>query len=166
MNKKLHSGQTSVQKSQGMTAGQPPMEMMQKIQAMKDAWKENPKDFNTNIQLANAYFDISRFEKAAFYYNNANAAKPDQPNILIDLGVSYFNISKPDSAIQFVEQALKIQPDHVFGLYNAGIIYYNLNKVDAAIAVWKKLISKHSGSREAQAAQEFIKQIENQQSKS
>ncbi len=142
------------------------MEMMQKIQAMKDAWKSNPKDFNANTQLANAYFDISRFDKAVFYYNIANKVNPNQANILIDLGVSYFNISKPDSALHFIEKALQIEPDHVFGLYNAGIIYYNLNKVDAAITVWKKLISKHSGSREAQAAQEFIKQIENQQKKS
>ena len=149
-----------------MSNGQPSMEMMQKIQAMKDAWNAKPKDFNTNIQLANAYFDISRFDKAVFYYKNANRAKPNQPNILIDLGVSYFNISKPDSALLFIEKALQIQPDHVFGLYNAGIIYYNLNKIDDAIAVWKKLISAHSGSREAQAAEEFIKQIENQQKKS
>lgn len=142
------------------------MEMMQKIQAMKDAWKADPKGYDANMQLANAYFDISRFEKAVFYYKNANMAKAGQPNILIDLGVSYFNIGKPDSALHFIEEALKIQPDHVFGLYNAGIIYYNMNQREAAIAVWKKLISTHSESREAKAAQEFIKQLENQQSKS
>ncbi len=149
-----------------MSAGQPSMEMMQKIQAMKDAWEADPAGYDTNVQLGNAYFDISRFDKAVFYYKNANAVRAGQPSVLIDLGVSYFNINKPDSALRFVEEALRVQPDHVFGLYNAGIIYYNLNKVDKAIAVWKKLISAHSESREAQAAKEFIKQIENQQSKS
>ena len=163
----LNKGQAATQQqSSGMSSGQPSMEMMQKIQAMKDAWMADPKGFETNAQLANIYFDISRFDKAVFYYKNANTVKAGQPNILIDLGISYFNIGKTDSALYFIEEALRIQPEHVFGLYNAGIIYYNLNRVDDAVAVWKKLISKHEASREAQAAQEFIKQIEIQKSKS
>ncbi len=162
LNAKVQGGQAASQKSPDMNSGQPSMEMMQQIQSLKNAWKEDPKGFDSNIQLANAYFDISKFDKAVVYYNNANLAKPAQPNILIDLGISYFNTNETDSALFYIEEALKIQPEHMYGLYNAGIIYYNLNNVDAALSVWEKLIASHSGTREAQAAQEFINQIKSQ----
>lgn len=138
------------------------MDVMRQIQTLKGLWQENPKNFNTNVQLGNAYFDIAQFKRAAFYYKNANLVKPGQLSVLIDLGVAYFNISKSDSALVFIEEALKIDPTHIYGLYNAGIIYYNLDQVDQAISVWQRLISAHSESREAQSAKEFIKQIETQ----
>lgn len=139
---------------------------MKQIQTLKTNWEKDPQNFEHNVNLGNAYFDISRFDRAVFYYRNAIAQKNDNPNILIDLAVSYFNLNKADSALFYIEDALQRQPDHLFGLYNAGIIYYNLKRVDEAIATWQRLISTHAGTREAQAAQEFIRQIQTEQIKS
>jgi len=165
LQQKLNAGKTQVQNSNQST-DQPSMDMMRQIQKLKDAWNDNPRSYDANVQLGNAYFDISQFQRATFYYKNANLDKPGQPSVLIDLGVSYFNINKPDSALLFIEEALEVDPNHIYGLYNAGIIYYNVGQVDRAILVWQQLISSHSESREAQAAKEFIKQIESQRNKS
>ncbi len=145
---------------------QPSMEMMQQIQGLKDQWKANPADYDLNVQLGNVYFDISQFGKAVAFYRRAEQIKKNQPDILIDLGVAYFNLTKADSALYFVEKALQVDPNHKFGLYNAGIIYYNLNQPEEAIKLWKRLVEKHAGSREANAAKEFIKQIQSEQNKS
>lgn len=145
---------------------QPSMDVMQQIQKLKNELAQNPQDFDLNVNLANAYFDISRFDKAALYYNYAIDQNRENPNILIDLSVSYFNLNKADSALIFITEALKLNPDHLFGLYNAGIIYYNTQRVEEAITVWKRLISVHPGTREAEAAREFLQKIETEKIKS
>jgi cytochrome c-type biogenesis protein CcmH/NrfG len=154
------------QKQAQIKEQQPSMEMMKQIQGLKEQWKANPADYDLTVQLGNAYFDIGRFDKAATFYRHADQIKGDQPDILIDLGVAYFNLTKADSALYFVEKALKVDPDHKFGLYNAGIIYYNLNQPEEAIKLWKRLVKKYTGTREANAAKEFIKQIQSEQNKS
>lgn len=161
----MNSGGAAIQ-NPAQNNGQPSMEVMQQIQTLKTDWENNPQDFELNVNLGNAYFDISRFDKAVYYYNNAINQNRENPNVLIDLAVSYFNLNKADSALVFIEDALKMQPEHVYGLYNAGIIYYNIQRVDDAIAVWQRLINLHAGTREAEAAQEFLRQIETQQIKS
>ena len=161
----METGAASIQNS-AANSEQPSMDMMQQIQTLKNNWEKDPKSFEHNVNLGNAYFDISRFDKAVIYYRNAISQKSDNPNILIDLAVSYFNLDKADSALFFIEDALQQQPDHIFGLYNAGIIYYNLQRVNEAISTWQRLISKHAGTREAKAAQEFIRQIKTEQIKS
>ncbi len=158
---------TAGTQQQAQTNGQQPsMDMMKEIQGLKDRWNSKPEDYGLTVQLGNAYFDIGRFEKAVTFYRHADQIKEEQPDILIDLGVAYFNLTKTDSALYFVDKALKVDPDHKFGLYNAGIIYYNLNQPEQALKLWKRLVEKHAGSREANAAKEFIKQIQSEQNKS
>ena len=157
----------SAQQQQAQTGeGQPSMEMMKQIQELKDRWKANPTDFDLNVQLGNAYFDIGRFNRSISFYRNANKVNGNQPDILIDMGVAYFNLTKADSALYFIEKALQADPNHKLGLFNAGIIYYNLNRPADAIRLWKRLILKYAGTREAKAAQEYIKQVESEQNKS
>ncbi|HHJ52277.1 MAG TPA: tetratricopeptide repeat protein [Caldithrix abyssi] len=160
---KLHQASTRGGQQTARQTKQPPMELMQKIKQLKDAHAKNPKDFDVNVELGNSYFDIGRYDKAISFYKTAIAVKPDQPPILIDLGVSYFNLQKSDSALFYMNQALKVQPDHPQGLYNLGIVYYNMGKRDKAIETWQRLIDAHPGSREAQAAKQFIEQVKNQQ---
>ena len=167
LKQKVSPAQASEQSNiTGNNDNQPPMEVMQRIQSLKDNLEKNPDNYDAIVQLANAYFDIGRFDSAVLYYKNAIDIRSDQPDVLIDMAVSYFNINQPNSALEYVEAALFINPDHIFGLYNAGIIYYNVNRVDDAIAVWERLISQHAGSREATSAKEFIEQIKNQRTNS
>lgn len=161
-----NNSQIGAANSASVSGNQPPMAMMEQIQALKDSWQADPQNFETNVSLGNAYFDISRFDQAVFYYKNAIRKKNDNPNILIDLSVSYFNLNKSDSALIFINDALKLEPDHLYGLYNAGIIYYNTHHEDEAVSIWKQLIEKHPGTRESESAKEFIRQIQTQQIKS
>lgn len=143
----------------GPSSGQPPMEMMEKIQELKASYKENPNNYGVLVQLGNSYFDIGRFDKAVRFYRKAVTLQKSSPEVLIDLGVAYFNASKADSALFFVKEALNVRHDHPQGLYNLGIIYYNMNQKDKAVETWQRLIDHHPDSREAQAARDFIQQV-------
>jgi len=110
--------------------------------------------------MANAYFDIQRYDQAIGYYRKAVRVNSRDTNVLIDLGVSYFNTGQLDSALVSMKAALKIDPAHSQGLYNSGIVLFNLNRQNEAVTQWELLIEKHPESREANAAQEYIKQIQ------
>ncbi len=166
LNAKLEKVRNRSATSMEASAQQPPMEVMQKIQGLKDAYQQNPHDLSTLVNLGNSYFDINRFNQAVFYYRKAIALKGDQPDVLIDLGISYFNLQHGDSAIYFVKKALEFSPNHLTGMYNLGIIYYNLKQKDKAIQTWQELIKKSPESREAQAAKQFINQIKDKINKS
>lgn len=148
------------------TDRQPTMEMMTRIQELKDAYEQNPGDFRTNRELADNYFDISRFDKAVFHYRKALKVQADVPDVLIDLGVSYFNLNKADSAVYYVKKALELNPQHAQGQYNLGIIYYNMQQPQKAVQVWQRLVKQNPQAEEARMAKELIKQVEQQLNKS
>jgi len=102
----MSKGTASNQNSAANTE-QPSMDMMKQIQILKDNWEKDPQSFEHNVNLGNAYFDISRFDQAVFYYRNAITQKGGNPNVSIDLAVSYFNLDKADSALFFIEDALQ-----------------------------------------------------------
>ncbi len=133
--------------------------MMAFIQDLKSKAEQNPQDFKHNVDLANAYFDIQRFDQAAAYYRKAVRINAGDTNVLIDLGVSYFNTGQLDSALVSMQAALKINPDNSQGLYNSGIVLFNLERKDEAVKQWELLIKKHPDSQEAKAAGEYIGQI-------
>lgn len=148
------------------TGRQPTMEMMTRIQELKDAYEQNPADFRTNRELGDNYFDISRFDKAIFHYRNALKVQADEPEVLIDLGVSYFKLNQADSAVYYVKEALKLNPQHAQGQYNLGIIYYNMQQPQEAVKVWQRLVKQNPQAEEARMAKELIKQVEQQLNKS
>lgn len=135
------------------------MDKMEDIQALKENLKTNPDNYEILIDLGNNYFDVGMYEPAIEQYGKALSLKNDDTNVLIDMGVAYFNIHKPDSALLYMNRALEIDPKHKQGLYNIGIVLYNIDEKSEAIHYWKKLIAFHPGSREAEAAEKFIKQI-------
>ena len=148
------------------TENQPSMEMMTRIQQLKEAHAKDPGNYEVNKELANNYYDLQRFEKAIKYYQQALRIRDNDPNLLIDLGLAYFGSNRPDSAVHFVEKALQIQPDHRQGLYNLGIIFYNLEQPAKAIEFWQKLVNLHPVSEEARVAKDLIKQVQEQLNKS
>jgi len=141
---------------------QPSMELMNKIQDLKEKYKEDPKNFENNKKLGNSYYDLGRFDLAIDYYRKAVRLNNKQPEVLVDLGVSYFNISNADSAVFFIKEALKIQPDQVQALFNLGIIYYNIKQLQSAKASWESLLLSHPGSKEAQLAKGYLETLKSQ----
>lgn len=147
----------------GQVAQQSPqaLQMMENVQKMKAALDQDPENYELNIQMANNYFDIGRFDQAITHYKTALKKNSSDPNVLIDLGVSFFNTSNPDSALKYMKAALKENPVHPQGLYNIGIVYFSKGDSSAAIDQWQKLISTNQNTPQAQTAQKFLDQLKN-----
>jgi tetratricopeptide (TPR) repeat protein len=145
----------------GQVAEQSPqaMQMMESVQKTKAALDQDPENYELNVQMANNYFDIGRFESAIGHYKTAIKKNASDANVLIDLGVSFFNTNHQDSALKYMDAALKINPTHPQGLYNVGIVHFSMGDSLEAINIWQKLVDTNSQSPQAQTAQKFLEQL-------
>lgn len=150
------------QRSTGSMRNSDATAMMESVQKLMRDIKENPDDFNLNVQAGNAFFDIGRYNQAIQYYKKAISISHDE-NVMVDLGVCYFNTGKLDSALTAMQNALQHDSDHKQALYNIGIVYYNLNNIDDALKYWQFLIQSHPETDEAKRVEQYINEIKNRQ---
>jgi len=114
---------------------------MEKLEGFKKKLDKDPKDIEALIFMANANFDIQRFEKAQTFYLRALDVDPDNPHIRTDLASTYRHMGNSDKAIEELDQVIKAHPNHEIALYNLGIILLN-DKEDGARAAetWERLV--------------------------
>ena len=130
-----HSSETPVPSSGA------PVSFMQKLTEYKARLEKNPKDIEALVFLANANFDIQRFEKAKEFYLKALEVDPNNTHVRTDLASSYRSLGDPDQALNELNKVLKAEPNHEVALYNTGIILLNdKNDPKKAVVAWEKLV--------------------------
>ncbi|MFQ5580547.1 MAG: tetratricopeptide repeat protein [Nitrospiria bacterium] len=114
---------------------------MEKLEGFKKKLEKDPKDLEALVFMANANFDIQRFEKAQTFYLKALDVDPDNPHIRTDLASTYRHLGDSDKAIDELGRVIKTHPNHEIALYNLGIILLN-DKEDGAKAAeaWERLV--------------------------
>lgn len=136
------------------------MPVFHRIDSLKNAVKENPKDTNALLHLA-ALFDMAgKFEQAAEYYRSLLAVTPENVEARMNLAGNYFNLKQNEAAIAELETALKHQPDYDFALYNLGVIYETTHEHEKAAEMWNKVIALDSLSSLANQARESLKRLD------
>jgi cytochrome c-type biogenesis protein CcmH/NrfG len=133
-----------------------PVSFMQKLARLD----KNPKDIEALVFLANANFDIQRYEKAKEFYSKALEVDPNNAHVRTDLASSYRNLGDPDQALNELNTVLKADPNHEVALYNSGIILLNdKNDTRKAIAVWEKLVQLKPNDPLSNELREKIKEL-------
>jgi tetratricopeptide (TPR) repeat protein len=93
----------------------------QSVQILNRAAALRPDDYDVNLSLANANFDVGYFTKnnpslvsAREYYTKALREKPENVDIRTDLGLTYFLQTPPDleNAVAEFKKALEKNPKH------------------------------------------------------
>lgn len=133
---------------------------MQRLAEYKERLEKNPKDIEAMIFLANANFDIQRFEKAKEFYLRALEVDPHNNYVRTDLASSYRNLGDTDTALQELNKVLKSDPNHEVALYNLGVILLN-DKEDRqkAAAAWERLVQIKPNDPLAAELKEKIKEL-------
>jgi tetratricopeptide (TPR) repeat protein len=94
---------------------------------------DNPE---TELALANAYYDGEYWDKALALYEHYLDHDPNNINARIDYAYSITQVTGDFKlAITEIEKALAVDPEHVQGLFNAGILSLraNINDKEAAL---------------------------------
>ncbi|MFQ5779514.1 MAG: tetratricopeptide repeat protein [Nitrospiria bacterium] len=114
---------------------------MEKLEEFKQKLEKDPKDIEALVFMANANFDIQRFEKAQEFYLRALEVDPNNPHIRTDLASTYRHLGDSDKAIEELDQVLRAHPDHEVALYNLGIIQLNdKDNGGKAADAWERLV--------------------------
>src|SRR5262245_12896954 len=73
---------------QGSTRQAPPLDEA-RVQSLTTVIKNDPKNAQAVVQLANTYFDAERYEDAIKWYEQGLGLDPNNPDARTDLGISY-----------------------------------------------------------------------------
>ena len=144
----------------GSSAGAQPF--MKKLEGYNQRLEKNPDDLEALVFLANANFDIERFEKAEVFYLRALKIDPNNLHVRTDLASVYRILCDPGKAVETLRVVLSLNPNHEVALYNIGIILLN-DKEDlkGAADAWERLVKINPNDPLAATLREKVKSIRN-----
>ena len=133
-----------------------------RVQTLRNAAEQNPKDAASRVQLGTAYFDAEQYTEAITWYESALALTPSDPNVSTDLGVAYYYTNQPDRALKQFEQSLKADPRHTKTLLNMGIVRaFGKQDHNGAAQAWQQVVALDPDSPEGQTAKKALEGLQN-----
>ncbi len=142
----------------GPSSGAQPF--MKKLEGYNQRLEKNPNDLEAIVFLANANFDIQRFEKAEVFYLRALKIDPNNLHVRTDLASVYRSLDDPDKAVETLRVVLSLNPNHEVALYNIGIILLNDKKdLNGAADAWERLVKINPNDPLAARLRETVKSI-------
>jgi len=117
---------------QGQPNAPNPQAMQAQVQASLEKARSEPQNFDAQIQAADLYYQIQRFDQAIEYLLKANSLKPTDYKTVVLLGLVNLDAQHYDQAEKWYRAALKMKSDDVMVL--AGLAATTLQKGDAKAA--------------------------------
>lgn len=101
-----------------------------------------PRTRPQTIKLANGFFDVKKYDKAATLYEKALAEDPKDVAARTDLGITFVQRAEPDydRAIREFEASLKLDPKHEPTLYNITAALHRKGDTERARKHFDKLV--------------------------
>src|SRR5215213_646661 len=111
---------------------QNPQAMFAQVQASIEKARNEPKNFEAQIQAADLYYQIQRFDQAIEYLLKANELKPTDYRTVVLLGMVNLDAGHFETAEKWYRAAMKMKSDDVMVL--SGLAATTLQKGDAKAA--------------------------------
>lgn len=103
---------------------------MQDVQSTIDKARQNPNDFEAQLEAAKVYYQIQRFDGAVEFLKRANELKPDDYDTLVNLANAYFDSGKYEDAEKTYLSALEKKKDDVNVRTDLGLTFIFREKPD------------------------------------
>ncbi len=116
----------------GQGAAPNPQAMQAQVQASIEKARNEPQNFEAQIQAADLYYQIQRYDQALEYLLKANQLKPTDYRTVVLLGMVNLDATHYDQAEKWYRAAMKMKQDDVMVL--AGLAATTLQKGDAKAA--------------------------------
>jgi cytochrome c-type biogenesis protein CcmH/NrfG len=114
------------------------IELMEKIEDLKETLRENPKDLAAWVKLGNIYSEHNQYREAIEAYSQSLSIKPNDPNIRTNLGLMLRSLGDDDGAIEEFKKAARYDPKHINSRYYLGLTWLqNKGKTQEAIKAWE-----------------------------
>jgi cytochrome c-type biogenesis protein CcmH/NrfG len=143
----------------------PPVDMRQ-VEQLTARIKQNPKDFESLVELGNINFDQRNFDDAIALYKRALEVRPNAANVRTDMGTAMFYQNRFDEAVVEFQEVLKTDPTNAQTLFNLGVtMLHGKNDPKSALLYWEKLIETNPNHPQAELVRDQIQKLKEQQGK-
>jgi len=140
----------------------PPVDMA-RVQELSAKIKQNPRDFDSIVELANLNFDQKNYGDAVNLYKTALEVRPDALNVRTDMGTAMFYQERFDDAIAEFQQVLQSDPKNAQALFNLGItMLHGKNDPKRALEYWERMIATNPNHPQAAFVKEQIQKLKEQ----
>lgn len=123
--------QVAAVKDQPLPTGKPLPEVSEKL----DKAKNEPNNFDAQIQAGDVYLRIKGFDRAVEFYEKAHQIKPEDYETIVKIGNTYFDSGKFEQAEKWYEQALAKKSDDINVRTDLGITFVERANPDLDRAV-------------------------------
>ncbi|HMO79871.1 MAG TPA: tetratricopeptide repeat protein [Pyrinomonadaceae bacterium] len=132
------------------------------IEFLEQARKLKPDDYETIINLANAYFDSNKYAEAEKTYLLAIEKRPDDMNVRTDLGLTFVFRPDPDydRAIKEFNTVLEKNPNQIQALQNLTVAYTKKGEAGNANATLERLKAAEPGNAAISRLQADIEKMD------
>jgi Tfp pilus assembly protein PilF len=140
---------------------------MANLAPLEQAVRENPRDPEALLALANARHDVGQFPLAIETYQRYLQEKPGDPNARVDLGICYFELGRLDSvnaetlfmqAMEEMQRVHRKHPRHQQATFNLGIVNLVRRDLKEASRWFQKTVEIDKASELGQRAQQMLQQ--------
>jgi tetratricopeptide (TPR) repeat protein len=121
------------------SSGDPQGDVMAVIQQARN----EPANFDAQIQAASMFRQINRHEQALEFYDRALKIKPKDHDLLVKLGDANFDLQRFEEAERWYESALKLKPNDATVRMDLGLTFYlrQPRDIERAVAEYRKALS-------------------------
>ncbi len=138
----------------------PPVDAAGRLAALEKMSAQKPQNPDYAAQIANLYYDMGQYEKAADFYQRSLRLRPKDPNIETDLSVCFHYLGRSDEALEMLNNVLAYSPGFAQALYNKGVILADAKKdIKGAIAAWENLLRSDPGYAHSVALDQRIREL-------
>lgn len=110
-------------------------------QTAMDKADRNPRDFKSQADAAEVFYDHQDYDKASLYVNRALAIKGNDFDTLVLAGNIRYDARDFAAAATFYERALAVRPDSPDVRTDYGNTFFNRGELDKAIAEYRKSLA-------------------------
>ena len=144
----------------------PPPVDVKRLKELTAKIKENPKDFDSIVELADTNFDQKNYADAINLFKKALDIRPDALNVRTELGTAMFYEKRFDDALAIFKDSLRTSPNDAQTLFNLGVVMlHGKNDPQAALQYWQQLVDANPNHPQAAFVKEQIKKIKEQVAK-
>jgi len=114
------------------------IELMEKIEDLKETVREDPKDLAAWLKLGDIYFDYNRYREAIGAYARYLSIKPEDSDTRTKMGMMLRGLEDFDGAIENFKRAAQLNPGHAESRFQLGALFIVEKKdVNGTIAAWE-----------------------------
>jgi len=157
----------SENRTQGQNADVPDPKLVKRqlehvLKEYENLLKDDPKNSNALITVANVYFELNRYKEAIEAYKKTLEIKPENADARVDMAICYRRMGDFDTAIKEISKAIEYNPKHAMSHYNMAVILrYDKNDLEGAKKAWETYLEIEPNSSQKDFVKERLVEIQN-----